>query len=90
MLIRKCIVKSSGSEGVSFGKFKQPLDIAINSDNKTLSKCDYLLLDHMLVRHEYVSEPMSQLRLQNLKGIVGFTLLPLKLLSYLQYGFQMA
>ena len=30
-----------------------------------LSKCDYLLLDHMLVRHEYVSEPMSQLRLQN-------------------------
>jgi hypothetical protein len=44
-----------------------------------LSKCDYLLLDHMLVRHEYVSKPMSQLRLQNQKGTVGFTILPLKL-----------
>jgi hypothetical protein len=44
----------------------------------------------MLVRHEYVSEPMSQLRLQNQKGIVGFTILPLKLLSYLQYSLQMA
>ena len=39
--------------------------------------------------HEYVGEPMPSIAAPNQKGTVGFTLLPLKLLSYLQYSLQM-